>query len=70
MLRGGKKTWEAAGLPVADQLHPHSLDPLGPPNPIHTTAEWKSYFDRYVAWGDTIVDLIRADGTLALGRGE
>lgn len=64
VFRGGTRAWEQAGLPLVDEAHEHSLAPEGSPNPRRTIAERKASFDDYVAWGDVIVDQIRADGTL------
>jgi rhodanese-related sulfurtransferase len=67
VLRGGNRAWEDAGLPVVDAAHEHSLDSVASPNPVRSLAERKKFFADYVAWGDTIVAEIKADGTLDLG---
>jgi rhodanese-related sulfurtransferase len=67
VLRGGNAAWLVGGLPVVDAAHEHSLDPNGPPNQLRSLAERKKFFADYVAWGDTIVDQIKTDGTLNLG---
>ena len=67
VLRGGNRAWEAAALPVVDAAHERSLDPFGPPNQLRSLPDRKKFFADYVAWGDTIVEQIRADGTLELG---
>jgi len=67
VLEGGIDAWALAGLPLLDTHHAHSLDADGPPNRRLSLQERKAFFADYVAWGDTIVDKIRADGTLQLG---